>query len=108
MKGKETKLRREMYNFLFYLYITGTFVSPWITFVQQILDECDFSYIWLEQRCDNVKLAVEQLSLKDLFLQKWHCELLSMSSPDLYCQLKDEFKFEKYQPCENRKFAGYL
>ncbi len=50
------------------------------------------------------KLAVEQ-RIKDQFLQKWHCELQSTSSCDLYCQLKDEFKFEKCLLCENRKYS---
>ncbi len=59
------------------------------------------------QRCDHVKwlkLAVEQ-RLKDQFLQKWHCSAQSMTSCDLHCQLKNEFKFEKYLLGENVRYS---
>ncbi len=92
-----------MYNCLFHLYITGTHVPPWITFIQQILDGCGFSYIWLEQRRNNVtwvKLEVE----RSIFtvVASWTPEDVIMW---LYYHLKDEFKFEKYLLCGGRRYS---
>ena len=105
LNGKESKTSRVMYDCLLNLHTTGTYSAPWIIAVQQILDDCGLSYIWLEQKCDNViwlKMAVEQ-RLKDQFLQTWHYELQNMTSCDLYCEFKKDFKLETYLLLENRK-----
>ena len=85
--------------------MSGTYTAPWIISVRQTLDECGLSYIWLDQRCENIKglkLLVEQ-RLKDQFLQKWHSELQGMTSCDFYREIKQVFKVEKYLSIENVK-----
>ena len=84
IESKENKLSRIMYNCLLNLSDTGVYVSPWVSQVKQILDDCGLSYIWLTQNFSNInwlKRTVEQ-RLKDQFLQKWRSELYSMTSCD--------------------------
>ena len=106
IESKESKLSKIMYNCLLNLFNTGVFVSPWVSQVKQILDDCGLSYIWLTQKFSNtdwLKRTVEQ-RLKDQFLQKWRSELHSMTSCDIYVVFKQEFKLEKYLLCENHKY----
>ena len=56
--------------------------------------------IWDRQGTCNISLKTLKEDtankLKELFVIQWKKELTQMSSCDIYIQLKDEFKLEKY------------
>ena len=106
LNGKETKLSKVMYNCLLNLSQSGTYTAPWIFSIRQTLDQCGLSYIWLDQRCENIKglKALVEQRLNDQFLQNWHSELQGMTSCDFYREIKQVFKVEKYlsiEKCED-------
>lgn len=106
IESKESKLSRILYNCLLDLSTSGVYVSPWVSQVRKILDDCGLSYIWLNQSFSNanwLKGTVEQ-RLKDHLLQKWRSELNSMTLCDTYAEFKQEFTLEKYLLCDNHKY----
>lgn len=86
--------------------IPGTF--PWKLWRNSVcfysIDQGQNKHGRLRDAIKWLKFEVKQ-KLKDQFLQKWHYELQSMSSWDLYCEFKGEFKLEEYVLCENWQFS---
>ena len=71
--------------------------NKWLSFIQNILNNCRMSNIWLNQNsCSSVWLSssVEQ-KLKKLFFQEWSENMNSTSKGLCYRILKTELKIEK-------------
>ena len=76
----------------------GILSSPWIQRIEEILNECGLSHIWIDQSFPNirwVKLKVRQ-SLHDQYIQTWHTNLYNSEKCITYRLIKRELQFEKY------------
>ena len=74
-------------------------ISPWITYVQNILNGCGLQYIWYSQGYNIHINWLKEYSLmiyKDQFQQEWHDSIHNSNKCLVYRMFKTEFRFEKY------------
>ena len=96
----ESKLNSNMYKVLFHMYRNNIYKSPWLKCIQEILISCGLINVWERQlefpfNVKWVKSTVKQ-KLKDLFVNKWYCEMQKSNSCILYKEIKTVFCQEKY------------
>ena len=104
MTGAETKLSYKMTHLLRKLHEQNQHSSPWLKNIEQILNSCGMSNIWLNPNaCDAnwLKKKIEQ-TLSDQYIQEWESQINGMSSCITYKSLKPHFKQEKYLDLPNR------
>jgi hypothetical protein len=96
--GKEFKLSFLLYKLMYINFINYGYENKRLSFIQNILNNCGISNIWLNQNsCSSVWLSssVEQ-KLKDQFFQEWSENMNSTSKGLCYRIFKTELKIEKY------------
>jgi len=99
------KLSCSMYHLLFQVVNNGLGESKWINFVQNILDECGLSYIWLNQATTTKDINTDwlkakiKMSLTDQFTQQWHDMINTNDNCETYRNFKSNITMEKYLLC---------
>lgn len=96
--GKTSKLSRKIYLCMLHLDSTGSYSSPWINHVKNILNNCGMSGFLLYQQVDNpewLKKAVER-KLKDHWIATWHSEILTKGVCRSYNMYKQLYVLEDY------------
>lgn len=96
--SEEHRLRRTMYSILLKHYNDGTFVSPWLRSIKNILDSCGFSHIWETQTFPSQVWIVNavKLRLRDQWIQQWRSDVMMMNKCVNYRIFKTELCFENY------------
>ena len=92
------KLSSVLYKYSFLKLSRDRCQMPWLKAVKEILDNCGFSYIWMNQNNINTKwlsLAIKQ-NLCDQFQQKWRSDIEDSSKGVHYRLFKDNLEFEPY------------
>ena len=82
---EKTKLSVAMYRILYSKHVINITMSKWLTSRKQTLDNCGYSYMWLQQDVNIDKFSlIVQRSLQDQYRQDWN-NIVSISSKcDLY------------------------
>lgn len=99
LTGDQTKLSSIMYRLLYSLDATGTYSSPWLVNIKNILNNTGLSYMWLNQ---NINGDIESLKqelrtrLHDQYRQSWSAEVFASGKCLNYRIFKTELKFEMY------------
>ena len=98
LSNKPEKLSFQIYNVIFKTFQDNTFVSPWLKFVKNTLDNCGLSNIWLSQSFLSVKNLTENVRqvLKDQYRQEWASTIENSSKSVTYKCFKKDLKFESY------------
>ena len=98
LTGKQDKLCYVMYQCLIKMYNENTFKSPWLKYIENLLNNSGMSGIWISQEVNNnlwLKLAFER-NVKDQWISEWSSLLNSRSSCSTYVSYKDSFTLESY------------
>lgn len=88
------------------------YLTPWMCFLKNILDNCGLSNIWcdiesLQFNIKWIKVTVNQ-RLKDQFLQKWHNDIFESSKGVIYRIYKTNFQCEHYLTLLPKKLSKIL
>ena len=96
--GKQSKFSTLAYKLLYIKNFRNERVSPWLSHIRTILNECGISYIWTLQSCisENWLRVVVKNNLIDQFKQNWKSSIENSSKGDNYKLFKQELKFENY------------
>ena len=95
---KPDKLCYIMYSLLFHLYTIGVYTSPWLVKIRDMLNSLGLSYVWQNQRVENIdcfKLLVKT-TLLDQYLQRWQAQVRESSKCSFYKVIKLNMQFEQY------------
>ena len=95
--GKDIKLSIISYRLL-YLSQNNNCQFSWLNYVESILNECGFSYVWLNQYFISeqwLKNSVK-ICLHDQFYQTWHANIDTGSKTLNHRLFKNKFEFENY------------
>ena len=71
------KLSSKIYQVLFNMHVANIYSSPWICAIENILNSCGFTYIWLQQ-CKQSDTWVDYIlkqNIKDQFIQRWTSDI---------------------------------
>jgi len=76
----------------------GTYSSPWLTNVKNILNIKHWLFVWANQNTINLELLKRVLSIRlnDQFKQTWFSEVFASSKCSNYRIFKTELKLEDY------------
>ena len=94
---EKNKLSVAMYRILYSKHVNNITISKWLTSIKQTLDNCGYSYMWLQQdvNIDKFSLIVQRL-LQDQYRQDWN-NIVSISTKcDLYRLFKPDHNLESY------------
>ena len=75
--ANNNKLSSKMYHILSNMHLANTYSSPWICAIENILNSCGLTYIWLQQ-CKQSDIWVDFILkqiIKDQFAQRWTSEI---------------------------------
>ena len=81
LNGKEFKLSYLLYKLMYINFTNYGYENKWLSFIQNILNSCGMSNIWLDQNSYStvwLSSSVEQ-KLKDQFFQEWSENMNSTS-----------------------------
>ena len=94
---EKNKLSVAMYRMLYSKHVNNITMSKWLTSIKQTLDNCGYSYMWLQQDVNINKFPlIVQRSLQDQYRQDWN-NIVSISSKcDLYRLFKPDHILESY------------
>ena len=103
------KLSVIMYNVIYAYHINEMFKSNWLTFVNNILLECDLNHMWLYQSTF-VKFPANIFKpiLQSNFMKQWKCTVYNSRKCVLYRIYKEDFSFENYLYSTSRKVRRTL
>ena len=99
-----SKLSYKITHLLRKLHEQNQHSSPWLKNIEQTLNACGMSNVWLNPAAINpncLKKKIEQ-TLSDQYIQEWESQVNGMSSCITYKSLKPHFKQEKYLDLPNR------
>ena len=102
--GTENKLSYKMTYLLRKLHEQDQYSSPWLKNIEQILNTCGMTNVWLDPNSIDhnwLKKAIE-LRLSDLYIHEWESQMNTKSSCTTYRSIKPYFKQEKYLSLPNR------
>ena len=102
--GAKNKLSYKMTYFLRKLHEQNQYSSPWLKNIEQILNTCGMTNVWLNPNSVKhnwLKNAIE-LRLSDQYIHEWESQMNNMSSCITYRSIKPYFKQEKYLTLPNR------
>lgn len=77
--NKQDKISAMLYKLLFNMHKKDFFHSKWITYIENILNDCGFSEYWIAQnvpKCINLSKLVKQ-RLCDQFKQNWYTTIFN-------------------------------
>lgn len=98
INGKTSKLSYLMYCCLLELYRRGVYLSPWLTYIRDICNNCGMPGVWLSHDVTNAtwfKKAIEQ-RLKDQWITTWNVNLATKSTCITYKLYKHTYSLEEY------------
>ena len=98
LNRKEFKLSYLLYKLMYINFVNYGYENKWLSFIQNILNSCGMSNIWLDQNSystDWLSSSVEQ-KLKDKFFQEWSENMNSTSKGLCYRIFKTELKIYIY------------
>ena len=93
--GKDIKLSIISYRLL-YLSQNNNCQFSWLNYVESILNECGFSYVWLNQYFISEEWLKNSVKtcFQDQFQQTWHENIDTGSKTSNYRLFKNKFEFE--------------
>ena len=107
IQGNHNKLSYSLYSLVCSLGNT----SPWVNYIQSILNNCGLSYVWTSQclgiNANWLKCAIE-LCYQDQFQQHWHSIIDNSNKCSIYRMFKSKFQFESYLNNVPFKLRKYL
>lgn len=93
-----SNISKFLYDLILRMYQSNTYISPWISEVKTILENCGMSNVWTAKFCPEkawLKCAIKQ-KLYDVGIQEWQSRLSTKKSCALYTEFKTTFKLENY------------
>ena len=105
LHGKDNKLSCLLYKLMLNLSDENNEISKWITFVQNILNECGLTFIWMQQNFPSeqwLKITIKTI-LQDQYKQTWYSNVFHSPKSINYRIYKTEHVFEKYLHILNKK-----
>lgn len=97
--------RHDKYTFLIYKCLLqrfneGSYISPWLSKVKEILDSTGNTFVWINQATINFNPTwlseIVKRTLKDQFIQKWFTDINNTPKCLTYRICKEKFGFEEY------------
>ena len=87
-----------IYTTILKLFISGEYKTQWMSRVKGILDNCDLSYIWLNQNLIDKSQckSIIHKKIEDMAHQKWYIDLSNSSMYITYKLFKTQLHFEKH------------
>ena len=98
-EGKTSKLSSIMYKIIYKLHIEGSYDSPWLMCIKQILCNSGNPIFWHEQQLLSPKSFMKNViasQLENQFIQEWESETYRNRKCVAYRIFKDEIRFEPY------------
>ena len=89
------KLSNKIYQVLFNMHVANIYSSPWICVIENILNSCGFTYIWLQQ-CKQSDTWVDYIlkqNIKDQFIPN----VLTINCINRHLVLKNTLTFYRIQ-----------
>lgn len=100
INGNEKKLSSIMYKILYNLHEKDRYSSPWLTYIQNILQRCGLNFVWTGQAGVNLNvthlLHLVKRTLQDQFIQDWSEKVSNENSFLSYRIFKSNFGYEDY------------
>ena len=94
---EKKKLCVAMYKILYSNHVASITNSKWLTCIKQTLDNCGYSFIWMQQNININRFSlVIKRSLQDQYIQDWNNVMSNSSKCDLYRVYKDDHSYEHY------------
>ena len=95
------KYTKKIYKVLYNYNNSGKIT--WATKVKLLLCSTGFGHVWINQGVGNIELFLSDFKqrLYDMSLQGWNENTSNMSKLSVYCNFKQELKFEPYLLCLN-------
>ena len=95
---EKNKLSVAMYRIMYSKHVNNITISKWLTSIKQTLDNCGYSYMWLQEDLNiNKSPLIVQRSLQDQYRQDWNNVVSISSKCDLYRLFKLDHNLESYQ-----------
>ena len=97
VSGKQTKISHILYRLCKTMHDSNV-PFCWMAFIQKILNECGYSYVWNFENFESVnwlKNVVKQ-RLIDQFVQNWNSKIFESPKAFNYRIFKTNFEFEEY------------
>ena len=100
-RENKDKLSCIMYKFLFSLYKSGLYRSPYLEYIKTTINELGLCYYWTNQLKDIAETASHfkhevKTKLQDQFIQNWFAEINHNELYYNYRMFKEKFHFENY------------
>ena len=99
VNGRDSKLSVKMYNCLYQLYTTAEYRSPWLEFIEGLLNEVGLTFVWLLQGDGINGIWLKQIvktRLTDQYITKWRESMEMSSKCDYYKLFKPLHERERY------------
>ena len=93
-----SKLNCKFYKFLYHLHHQGHFPSPWLLYIEKLLNDTGFCNIWIRQEMSEstwLNVNIEQ-RLLDQYIKKWRSDVDIGVKCYNYRLFKNEFMFKNY------------
>ena len=96
--SKDSKICHILYNTALKLHNNNIVIFPWISCVNNVLNDLGLSHYFRDQNVDNLLhfKSVVKLRLYDQFLQDWNSTIANSSKCLVYKMYKTNHCFEKY------------
>ena len=98
-EGKTTKLSTLMYKIIYKLHLAGSYNSPWLICIKNILCNSGNPYFWYDQDLLAPKSFMKDivcLQLENQYLQLWQAEMYRNRKCITYRIFKDQLILEPY------------
>ena len=98
-EGKSSKLSSKLYNLIYKLHLRGTYDSPWLLSIKNILYHSSNPDFWFHQENLAPKRFMTDIisqELENRFVQEWNFEVNRNRKCVIYRNIKDEPSLESY------------
>ena len=98
-EGKASKLSRIMYNLIFKLHENGSYNSPWLMKIKDLLCHSGNPNFWFHQEHFDSKDFMKKIlsqQFRDEYQQEWNFEINRNRKCTIYRIFKHEHSFEQY------------
>jgi len=68
--------------------------TKWAYHIKLLLDNCELSYLWINQFNIRIHFNTIQSRILDVFKQSWYSNINNSNRLETYCLFKHEFIFE--------------
>ena len=106
LNKEESYLAHIVYMIAHNLFVCDVYKAKWLCRVKHIVDNCGFSYLWLNQSMmdTNHPKQLIHTGIKEVALHNWYTDISTSLMCTMYRLFKKQLNFEDYLlSCNNRE-----